>query len=643
MAYILLIFLPLIGFLNINLFGFLIGYLGCFYFLGIIIQLCWFLSLYVFFLYLLNYNSIILNFGNWFFSGNLNVDFIFVFDSLSVFMLLLIFTVTLVVIFFSMDYMLYDPFLSKFLSYLILFSFFMTILVTSRNFCLLLVGWEGVGICSFLLISFWSSRIKASKAALKAIIFNRIGDMGILAGVAITFSLIKSVDIYMYYCYLPFFFKSSFVFFGLKVFLIDFILFFFFIGVMGKSAQVGLHVWLLDAMEGPTPVSALIHAATMVTAGVFLLLRLSFIIEFSVYIKSIIIFVGTFTAFFSAIVGLYQTDIKSIIAYSTCSQLGYMVALCGVSGYYLSLFHLINHGFFKSLLFLSSGMLIHSLYEEQDIRRMGGLFYLFPLTYCFFLIGSFSLCGVPFLSGYYSKDYIFEYLITLPLPSACFSYVFLLLSALFTTMYSIRLIYFVFISAPNSNVYIYKSSFEYYGLNSLFGMNILVFLSIFSGYLLSDIFIGFGSNFFSDSLSSFNNYNRHIINSEFILFQNYTVWFTIKFFPIYVFFLSFFFFYVFYIFNSYVLNPILFYFFYSGMFYNFMYIEFICIPFLNFCFELSLVDKIYLENFFFLKFKYNLFKFSNLIDKFYTLKNSYSNLYIVVYIFLLFFFILLLI
>lgn len=379
------------------------------------------------------------------------------FDSLTVSMFVVVNTVSALVHTYSVFYMEKDAHLTRFMSYLSLFTFFMLILVSADNFIQLFLGWEGVGLCSYLLINFWFSRVQANKAALKAIIMNRVGDFGLTFAILLIFFYFKSVDFGVVFLLAPilsdFFFTINFNLFFLtlncNIHVMSFICFFLFVGAVGKSAQVGLHTWLPDAMEGPTPVSALIHAATMVTAGVFLIIRCSPLFEYAPGILTIMVFIGAITSFFAATVGVVQNDIKKIIAYSTCSQLGYMVFVCGFSGYSVSFFHLVNHAFFKALLFLSAGAVIHSLSNEQDIRRMGGLAKILPLTYSLFLVGSLALVGFPFLSGFYSKDFILEVAYSQYTLSGHFVFWLGTITASLTSFYSFRLIYFVFFNNTN--------------------------------------------------------------------------------------------------------------------------------------------------------------------------------------------------
>nr|YP_002149675.1 NADH dehydrogenase subunit 5 [Madracis myriaster]ACA84066.1 NADH dehydrogenase subunit 5 [Madracis myriaster]ARU77423.1 NADH dehydrogenase subunit 5 [Madracis decactis] len=480
--YLLVLFFPLIGAILTGCFGRKIGERGA----GILTSSCLVLSLSYSFLIaievLFNSTTTYLKLWKWFDSGLFVVFFGFQFDGLVVIMLFVVFIVSALVHIFSIAYMRGDPHIPRFMTYLSLFTFLMVLLVTSDNFLQLFIGWEGVGLCSYLLINFWLTRLEANRAAIKAMLVNRIGDIGLLLAMFLLWDLFGSLD-----------FSTIFnsIFFSNQMF---FICLFLFFGVMGKSAQLGLHTWLPDAMEGPTPVSALIHAATMVTAGVFLLIRASPLFDVVPLILIIISIVGVLTVFIAGTIGLVQNDLKKIIAYSTCSQLGYMVVACGLSHYAISLFHLMNHAFFKALLFLSAGSLIHAVIDEQDIRKMGGLLSFLPLTYVFFLIGSFSLMGFPFLTGFYSKDLILEfafgqfYLI--------FVYWLGCFSVLLTIIYSIRLIYLVFLSNINlkrANIFFLKEGDFLF----LIPLGILTLGSIFWGYLSKEIIWSFQIDIFS--------------------------------------------------------------------------------------------------------------------------------------------------
>lgn len=409
-------------------------------------------------------------------------------DSVTVVMLVVVTFVSTCVHIYSIEYMAGDPHHPRFMSYLSLFTFFMLVLVTADNFIQLFVGWEGVGLCSYLLINFWFTRIEANKAAMKAIIVNRIGDFGLTLGIIALFTQFASID-----------FTTIFAITNISdqnIPLLNFIAIFLFVGAVGKSAQIGLHTWLPDAMEGPTPVSALIHAATMVTAGVFLIIRCSPLFVHAHDILIYITLIGSLTAFFAATTGLAQFDLKKVVAYSTCSQLGYMVFACGLSCFSVSLFHLFNHAFFKALLFLSCGSVIHALHDEQDMRKMGGLVAILPFTAIMFLIGSLALMGFPFLTGFYSKDVIIEVAYAKFSVSGSFAHWLASLSAFFTAFYSFRLFYLTFLAKPNGP----KASIQHAHDAPLLMALPLLFLaipSIFIGYLTKDLFIGLGTDFFS--------------------------------------------------------------------------------------------------------------------------------------------------
>lgn len=450
-----------------------------------------------------------LTIGTWINCGLFVVNWSFIFDSLSVSMLLMVSIVSGSVHFYSIGYMLHDYCLIRFISYLSLFTFFMFILVTGDNFIQLFLGWEGIGLCSYLLISFWNTRVQANKSALKALIVNRIGDFGFLCGLLILFYFFRSVDFSTVFVLTPFFKNVSISFMNVNFYCLNVICFFLFLGSIGKSAQIGLHVWLPDAMEGPTPVSALIHAATLVTAGVFLIIRCSPLFEFAETVLIIIMFIGGITAFFSATIAITQDDIKKVIAYSTCSQLGYMIFICGLSEYNLSLFHLINHAFFKALLFLSAGSIIHAMSGEQDMRKFGGLSKMIPFTYSMMLLGFLALCGFPFLSGFYSKDLILEMTFSKYSIGSFFVYWLGSISALFTAFYSFRVLYHTFWQKTMSFRY-YVQNIHELPKNMGFSLFILSFGSIFSGYFLKDLFVGFGNNFFGNSIYKTILYNTAI-------------------------------------------------------------------------------------------------------------------------------------
>lgn len=358
-------------------------------------------------------------------------------------MYFVVISVAFVVYIFSFFYLSNDPHISRFFIYLLLFTFFMLLLIVGDNLLLIFWGWEGVGLCSFLLINFWYSRINANKAALKAVFINKISDLFLFFGIILIINELNTLEVPVFFALVPFLKCKTILIAGFSLNFLNFLSFLFLGGVVGKSAQIGLHIWLPDAMEGPTPVSALIHAATMVTAGVFLLIRFSVLFEYCPKILKLIIFLGCFTSLVSALIGSFQYDVKKIIAYSTCSQLGYMVVSCGLSNYILGLFHLVNHAFFKALLFLSSGLLIF-FSGEQDIRKYNFFFKKSPLLFLFFLIPSLSLCGFPFLSGAFSKELILQFSKINFLIDGNFVYNILIFSAGLTTFYSSKLIFYIF-------------------------------------------------------------------------------------------------------------------------------------------------------------------------------------------------------
>jgi NADH-quinone oxidoreductase subunit L len=364
-------------------------------------------------------------------------------DSLTAIMLIVVSFVASLVHIYSIGYMHDDENQPKFMAFLSLFTFFMLVLVTARDFIQLFVGWEGVGLCSYLLIGFWHEKDSANKASIKAFITNRVGDLALILGMCGIYYLFKTLDFVEIRNNLHLL-SGSYLIFGVEISIATLIATLLFIGCMGKSAQIFLHIWLPDAMEGPTPVSALIHAATMVTAGVFLVSRASFLFEYSEFARNMIVIVGTITAFFAASIALTQNDIKKIIAYSTCSQLGYMFVASGFSGYNAGIFHLATHAFFKALLFLSAGSVIHAMSGEQDITKMGGLAKKIPLTFACMLLGSIAIAGMPPLSGFFSKDAILEVAFMSGGKLGIFSFVVLTLTACITTFYSWRLLILVF-------------------------------------------------------------------------------------------------------------------------------------------------------------------------------------------------------
>ena len=416
-------------------------------------------------------------------------------DPLSSIMLVVVTFVSSLVHIYSIGYMKHDPHKPRFMSYLSLFTFSMLALVVSDNFLQLFFGWEGVGLCSYLLIGFWYKKNSANNAAIKAFIVNRVGDFGLAIGIFLIFYHFGTVNYSEIFQLTPQFANKEINFLGFETNLITTICLFLFIGAMGKSAQFLLHTWLPDAMEGPTPVSALIHAATMVTAGVFLVVRCSPIFEYSQFALNIIVVVGAVTAIFAASVALVQNDIKRIIAYSTCSQLGYMFFAAGVGAYHVAMFHLFTHAFFKALLFLGSGSVIHAFKNDQDIRNMGGVWKQLPYTWVLMLIGTLALTGFPFLSGFYSKDAIIEFAYSKHSIVGNFAAYVGIFTAFLTAIYSWRLIFKTFHGKYMNKNLLFKETHES-PLVMLIPLVFLAFGAIFSGFLFKDLLIGSESKIF---------------------------------------------------------------------------------------------------------------------------------------------------
>lgn len=420
--------------------------------------------------------------ADWINSGSFKARWSLKLDSLTAVMLVVVTGVSSLVHVYSTGYMKEDKSIARFMSYLSLFTFFMLILVTSNDFLQLFVGWEGVGVASYLLIGFWYKKDSANKAAMKAFIANRVGDFGLVLAIALiylTYNTITFSGVFAQVCHNVF---DKFSIFGMEFRNIDAICILLFIGAMGKSAQIVLHVWLADAMEGPTPVSALIHAATMVTAGVFLVARCSHLFEFSNVALAMVTIVGAVTALFAATIALTQNDIKKIIAYSTCSQLGYMFFACGVSAYSAAIFHLATHAFFKALLFLGAGSVIHAMHHEQDIRKMGGLYKKIPITYAMMWIGSLALAGFPPFAGFYSKDVVLEAAWASHNSYGKFAYFMGITAALLTAFYSWRLLFLTFHGKTRAD----KKTFDHAHespKSMLIPLFILAFGSIVAGIL----------------------------------------------------------------------------------------------------------------------------------------------------------------
>jgi len=497
--YLLIVLLPLLGSIAAGLFGRFLGFRGAAITTTSCVLTSSVLSCIAFYEVALCGSPCYIKLAPWFFSEMFDASWGFYFDSLTVVMLIVVTFVSTLVHIYSISYMSGDPHIPRFMCYLSIFTFFMLMLVTADNFIQMFFGWEGVGLASYLLISFWFTRLQASKASIKAMLVNRVGDFGLALGIMALFSVFKTVDFPTVFACAPQFADSSFIFCNFKLDTLNTICILLFVGAVGKSAQLGLHTWLPDAMEGPTPVSALIHAATMVTAGVFMIARCSPLFEYAPTALVVVTFVGAMTCFFAATTGIVQNDLKRVIAYSTCSQLGYMVFACGISNYSVGVFHLMNHAFFKALLFLSAGSVIHALSDQQDMRKMGGVIQLLPFTYAMMLIGSFSLAGFPFLTGFYSKDVILELAYAKYTISGNFAYWLGSICVLFTSYYSFRLLFLTFVSPTAA----YKTSVAHaHDAPPIMAVPLilLAFGSIFVGYLAKDMMIGLGSSFWGNSL-----------------------------------------------------------------------------------------------------------------------------------------------
>ena len=494
-----ILFLPLIG----ALIGYVIKVFGDIY-SEIVTTL--FVSAAAILSIILFYNGIVYeDYGNykiyqWIASGKFVVNASINIDPLSSIMLVVVSLVSALVHIYSIGYMSHDPDKPRFMCYLSLFTFAMFTLVVSDNFLQLFFGWEGVGLCSYLLIGFWHKKNSANNAAIKAFIVNRIGDFGFAIGIFLIFIFFGTLNYEEVFALAPNFADTEINFLGLEVNLITVTCLFLFIGAMGKSAQFFLHTWLPDAMEGPTPVSALIHAATMVTAGVFLVVRCSPIFEYSQVALNFVAIVGMITALFAASVAIVQNDIKKIIAYSTRSQLGYMFFAAGVGAYHVAIFHLFTHAFFKALLFLGSGSVIHSLNDEQDVRNMGDLWKKMPITWFAMVVGTLALTGFPFLSGFYSKDAIIEFAFLKGTNVGYFAAGIGIMTAVLTALYSWRLIFKTFHGKFN-NKNLSKSEIHESGLTITIPLLLLVVGSIFSGFLFKEFLIGHDyNNFWRDSI-----------------------------------------------------------------------------------------------------------------------------------------------
>lgn len=426
---------------------------------------------------------------SWIVSGDFNVNWAFQIDSLTAVMLVVVNTVSCLVHIYSVGYMSHDPHIPRFMAYLSLFTFAMLMLITSDNFVQMFFGWEGVGLASYLLIGFWYKKPSANAAAIKAFVVNRVGDFGFALGIFAIFMTFGSADFAVVFANVGDYTDQSIHFLGMDLDLLTTICILLFIGAMGKSAQLGLHTWLPDAMEGPTPVSALIHAATMVTAGVFMVARCSPLFEYAPAAMEVVAIIGASTAFFAATVGMSQFDIKRVIAYSTCSQLGYMFFALGVGAYGAAIFHLFTHAFFKALLFLGSGSVIHASSDEQDMRNMGGLRTKIPATFWLMTIGTLALTGFPFFAGYYSKDMIIGSAFAAHSSVGGYAFAMGVAAALMTSFYSWRLIFMTFFGESRASKDVQDHVHESPQV-MLFPLYILAAGAVASGFLFHEYFIG---------------------------------------------------------------------------------------------------------------------------------------------------------
>lgn len=498
----LVILLPIIGSLVSGFFGRYIGYVVS----KQIATLCCIISaLLCYYIYIdvMMYNNIYsINIGKWIYIESIEVDWGFIIDELAVSLLVPVVTVSSLVHLYACSYMAHDPHQGRFFSVLSMFTGFMIVLVTGNNYVVMFLGWEMIGVASYLLIGFWNTRLSAVKSGLSALLMNKFGDTFITIGLFIllhTFGSLNYSTIYSLSVYI-------------NTDILNIIMILLLIGCAAKSAQLGLHNWLLNSMEGPTPVSALLHAACLVCAGVYLLLRSSYILEYTPVVLLYILWLGGLTTIIAGLIAIVSNDLKKIIALSTMSQLGLMFVAIGISNYNISLFHLFNHAMFKALLFMSAGSIIHSvIYETQDIRNYGGFAKWLPVTYICLIIASLSLMATPGLTGFYSKDILIESTYGVYNISGYIVYIFSIVSATLTTIYSIRLVYYVFYNNPNANKYAYHTVHESNSI-MLIPMIILAIASLVVGYIFRDIYIGLGSPF--NSLFTHPD-NLTIIDTEF--------------------------------------------------------------------------------------------------------------------------------
>ncbi|MGU3493144.1 NADH-quinone oxidoreductase subunit L [Xanthobacteraceae bacterium A53D] len=505
-----IVFLPLIGFLIAGIFGRVLGArpteIITTAFLFIAAAFAW----VAFFKVGIGGADTRVQIMQWMYVGDLKVDWALRIDTMTSVMLILVTSVSALVHLYSIGYMHEDPSRQRFFGYLSLFTFAMLMLVTADNLVQLFFGWEGVGLASYLLIGFWYEKPSANAAAMKAFVINRVGDFGFMLGIFAVFAMTGAVNFETVFAQAPSLAGKTIDFLGQNWDAPTVIALLLFIGAMGKSAQFILHTWLPDAMEGPTPVSALIHAATMVTAGVFMVARMSPIFELSPTALDVVVFVGAFTAMFAATVALVQNDIKKVIAYSTCSQLGYMFVAMGSGAYSIGMFHLLTHGFFKALLFLGAGSVIHAMHHEQDMRNMGGLWKKIPFTYGAMMIGTLAITGFPFLAGYYSKDAIIEAAYASHSQFSQFAYWMTVLAAALTSFYSWRLVFMTFHGHPHDHHH-YDHAHES-PLVMTIPLAVLSVGAVFAGMVFYKYFVGHDvESFFRHSI--FMGAENHILHA----------------------------------------------------------------------------------------------------------------------------------
>lgn len=533
--YLAVLILPLSTFFCLGLFGRYIGTRGALLLSVFSAMTSALLSCLIFYEVALCATPCQITCATYFSSGLWDANWGFLFDTLTAVMCVVVTLISCLVIIYSCSYMIEDPHFVRFISYLKLFTVAMLVLVTADNYVQLFVGWEGVGLASFLLISFWFTRLQASKAAIQAMLLNRVGDVGLALGIICLFFCYKTTNYQALFCVNSASAEPMVSLFGIR--LLDVACILLFIGACGKSGQLGLHAWLPNAMNAPTPVSALLHAATMVTAGVFLLARSSPLLEYAPNAAAVITVVGAMTTIFAGTIGLVQNDFKSIIAYSTASQLGYMVTICGLSHYNVGIFHLLNHAFFKALLFLTAGAVIHGFANQQDVRRFGGLQQILIFSYTALLIGTLALVGTPFLTGFYSKDVILELACANYSLSANFCYVLTSFSVLTTSYYSFRLLFMCFFAHTSDGSHyashyggkttnldkqslrLASASASHQGHDAdwvMIGVFVLLALgSIYVGWLFKPMLIGLGTDFWNNSIM-IKQANSMLIEAEFL-------------------------------------------------------------------------------------------------------------------------------